>query len=402
MKILHILDHSLPLQSGYVFRTIGILKAQRDLGLETFHVTTPKHTAQVKGSIESVDGWDFYRTPFLRRGLAKLPVFHERAQMKATESRIEQLVKELKPDILHAHSPLLNAFPAERVGKRHGIPVVYEVRALWEDAAVDHGTTTEGSLRYRVTRGLETRAARRADAMTVICEGLRKDFVSRGIDAGKITVIPNAVDLEKFPVAGLPDEQLRSDLGLKDAWVLGFLGSFYGYEGLSLLLQALPKVIPAIPQAKVLLTGGGLEEERLRAQAKDLGLEDRVVFTGRVHASQVTRYYDLVDLLVYPRLSMRLTDVVTPLKPLEAMAQRRLFLASDVGGHRELIEDGVTGYLFKAGSVDALHQGILRAYEDRARHAAMGDAGRKFVETERNWKVSVARYLPVYEGLLNR
>jgi glycosyltransferase involved in cell wall biosynthesis len=236
-----------------------------------------------------------------------------------------------------------------RVGRRLGIPVVYEVRAFWEDAAVDHGTSREGGPRYRATRAMETYVFRHADAVTTICEGLRGDIIGRGIPAARVTVIPNAVDIEQFRQGGEPDPELRTRLGLDDARVIGFIGSFYAYEGLSLLLDALPRILEKAPDARVLLVGGGFQDAALRQQAQKLGIADKVVFTGRVPHAEVTRYYDLVDLLVYPRLSMRLTDLVTPLKPLEAMAQGRLLLASDVGGHRELIEDAHTsGACFRA------------------------------------------------------
>ena len=105
---------------------------------------------------------------------------------------------------------------------------------------------------------------------------------------------------------------------------------------------------------KLLLVGGGPEEERLRSQTAAAGLDDHVVFTGRVGHERVQAYYNAVDLLVYPRRSIRLTELVTPLKPLEAMAQERIFMASDVGGHRELIDDGETGFLFPADDAAGL------------------------------------------------
>src|SRR5207253_1226453 len=136
-----------------------------------------------------------------------------------------------------------NALPALKVGRRLGIPVVYEVRAFWEDAAVDHGTTREGSARYRVSRWLETRALRRAQHVFTICEGLRADIVARGLPQSKVTVIPNAVDVEAFGPGGAPDEALKSRLGLAGASVIGFIGSFYAYEGLDLLLDAMPALL---------------------------------------------------------------------------------------------------------------------------------------------------------------
>ena len=399
MKILHVLDHSIPLHSGYTFRTLSILREQRKLGWETFHLTSPK---QVNCSVpeEDVDGWHFYRTPPVTGLLGKLPGLGQNALMKQLETRLLEIATRLRPQILHAHSPVLNAIPALRVGRKLGIPVVYEVRAFWEDAAVDHGTTTEGSLRYALTRRLETSALRRASHVFTICEGLRTDIVGRGIPQEKVTVIPNAVDIESFEPGGEPDSALKAKLGLSDASVVGFIGSFYAYEGLDLLLDALPLILKHRPEVRLLLVGGGPQDAALKAQAQRLGLADKVIFTGRVPHDQVQRYYDLIDVLAYPRHSMRLTELVTPLKPLEAMAQGRVLVASDVGGHKELIRDGQTGVLFKAGRADALAQAVVNLLTNTKQLPGMRQAGREFVETERNWKNSVANYSAVYASLV--
>ena len=398
MRILHILDHSIPLHSGYTFRTAAILREQRALGWETFHLSSPKQGVTA-AMVEEVDGLTFHRTalpPPAASGVAEL------RQMRAVQARIEELARELRPDVLHAHSPVLNAIPAIRAGKKLGIPVVYEIRAFWEDAAVDHGTTTEGSVRYRVTRALETWALKRIDHAFTICEGLRRDIVGRGIAQAKVTVIPNAVDVEGFQLSGAADPVLRRQLGLEGATVLGFVGSFYAYEGLDLLLDAFPALLEKRPELRLLLVGGGPQDANLKAQALRLGVADKLIFTGRVPHSEVSRYYDQIDLLVYPRHSMRLTELVTPLKPLEAMAQGRLFVASDVGGHRELIRDGETGTLFKAGSADALAEAVLDMLAHRERWPAMRAAGRHFVEDVRNWKNSVANYAAVYRRLTDK
>jgi PEP-CTERM/exosortase A-associated glycosyltransferase len=400
-KILHVLDHSIPLHSGYTFRTLSILREQRKLGWETFHLTSPKHVGSTLLE-ETVDGWHFYRTPAAIGRSASLPLVREIALMRQVESRLEQLAKYLAPDILHAHSPVLNAIPALRVGRRLGVPVVYEVRAFWEDAAVDHGTTTEGSLRYRATRALETYALKHADHVTTICEGLRSDIVARGIPSANVTVIPNAVDIESFDPGGEPDQPLKETLGLTSCTLIGFIGSFYAYEGLDLLLDAFPKVLAHLPDVRLLLVGGGPQEGALKEQAKRLGIADKVVFTGRVPHQEVQRYYDLIDVLAYPRHSMRLTDLVTPLKPLEAMAQGRLLVASDVGGHRELIRDGETGMLFKAGSTDSLADTIMKLLVKREYWPELRQAGRRYVVEERNWARSVSNYCEVYGSLLRR
>lgn len=401
MRILHILDHSIPLHSGYTFRTKAILDQQRAFGWNTCHITSPKHAqaAKTNSSMEEVDGLRFYRTDMPTGLLSRLPIFNQLAIISALERRLDEVVREVKPDILHAHSPALNGEAAVRIGKRYGIPVVYEIRAFWEDAAVDHGTAKEWGLRYRLTRALETSVVKRADAVTTICEGLRHDLASRGVPQEKITVIPNAVDPSKFEFGGARDAVLAERLGLAGKRILGFIGSFYAYEGLSLLLNALPAICQALPDARLLLVGGGPQEENLKQQTQWLGLQDKVLFIGRVPHDQVQTYYNLVDVFVYPRLSMRLTDLVTPLKPLEAMAQGSLVVASDVGGHKELIQDGVTGRLFKAGDQDSLAQTVVGFLNDAASWPTYRQAGRRYVETERNWQASVSRYAPVYERL---
>lgn len=401
MRILHILDHSIPLHSGYTFRTLSILKEQRVLHWDTTHITSPKH-GDVAVSEECVDNWHFYRTAKARGVMAKLPILNQVAVINSLTRRLEQVAIRVKPDILHAHSPALNAIAALRVGRSLGIPVVYEIRAFWEDAAVDHGTSREWGIRYRLTRALESYAVKHVDAVTTICEGLRRDIVERGIPEERITVIPNAVNVESFDIHHAHDEALAEQLGLAGKQVLGFIGSFYAYEGLNILLQAFPSILAVRPDTRILLVGGGPQNAALKEQAKTLGIADKVIFTGRVSHDEVTKYYNLVDVLVYPRLKMRLTDLVTPLKPLEAMAKGRLLAASDVGGHRELIEDGKTGVLFEAGNPDALARGVLALLSDSFRWPELRKAARRFVETERNWRASVSRYKDVYAGVAGK
>jgi PEP-CTERM/exosortase A-associated glycosyltransferase len=399
MRILHVFDHSIPLHSGYTFRSRAILRHQHALGWETAHLTSPRHTRDGP-PVETVDGLTFHRTP--KPWLNDVPGLGELALMRATAQRLCALVPEIRPDIIHAHSPVLNAIPALKAGRRFNLPVVYEVRAFWEDAAVSHGNGRANGPRYALTRWLETRALKRADAVTTICEGLRGDIIARGIPADKVTVIPNAVDTDDFTGGGDPDPALAAELGLAGRTVIGFIGSFYGYEGLHLLLAAMPEILAKAPDTCLLLVGGGPEDDRLRAQAADLDLGGSVIFTGRVPHTDVQRYYDLVDLFVYPRINIRLTDLVTPLKPLEAMAQNKIVVASNIGGHRELIEDGITGTLFRPDDPTDLARTVLDVTAHRDGWPAQRQRARAYVETERNWAASVARYKPVYERLVKK
>lgn len=398
LRVLHVFDHSLPLQSGYVFRSLGILGAQRGFGWTTVHLTTPRYNAG-SPDVETVDGWTFHRTPKPQGLLARRPVAREALEMLGTRRRIDALVAEHRPDILHAHSPLLTGMPALLAARKAKLPIVYEVRALWEDAAVDLGTSKEGGPRYRITRALETWLLRGADAIVTLCQAMREELVSRGIPEQKITVVPNAVDLGHFGAPRPRDQALMKELGLEGRIVLGFIGSFYHYEGLDILLEALPTIRQRVPQAALLLVGGGPEAEKLACLTKSLGLDDAVRLTGRVPHEAVRRYYDLVDFFIYPRRSMRLTELVTPLKPLEAMAERRIVIASSVGGHRELIRDAVTGYLFRPDDPEALARRVIEAVCEIADHEPMRSAARRFVEEERTWAATASNYRPVYEAL---
>ncbi|GAB4273201.1 MAG: hypothetical protein Kow0092_28520 [Deferrisomatales bacterium] len=403
MKILHLLDHSLPLHSGYTFRSRNIFRCQRGVGLQPVVVTSPKHEASWKGEApeeEEIDGVRYFRSGPVGGGA---PVLAEIRLMKRLGRRVRDVAGREKPRLLHAHSPILNALPALRLGRRLHLPMVYEIRAFWEDAAVDHGTHREWGLRYRLTRALETRACRRADAVVTICEGLRADLVARGIPAEKITVVPNAVDPDELrPVPR--DPALRQCWGLAPGdFVVGFLGSFYHYEGLDLLLHALASLtgVPTSrrPNVRAVLIGGGQEDAGLRQLAGDLGVSDRVVFTGRIPHGEVPGAYAACDALVLPRKPIRLTELVTPLKPLEAMALETPVIASDVGGHKELIRDGETGLLFPAGDPQALADRIATLAQNPDLAARLVENGRAWVTSERTWGRNGEMYRGVYGRL---
>jgi glycogen(starch) synthase len=401
IRALHILDHSLPMHSGYTFRTRAILKAQQRLGIEVRGITGLRHT-QPSAAAEEADGLLFHRTP----GVATGPVgLREWREVGLLASAIEKLVEDWRPDVLHAHSPALCGQAAARVARRQGIPLVYEIRAFWEDAAVGNGAIKANSLRYRLTRQLENFVVRQADAVVTICEGLRGDLVARGTAPERITVVPNGVDLALLGTPAEPEPELARALDLVDAQgrpcpMVGFIGSFYDYEGLDVLIDAMALLVRDHPEARLLLVGGGPCEDALRQRAAASPAAQAIRFVGRVPHDQVERYYALTDVLAFPRKRSRLTDLVTPLKPLETMAQGKLVCASDVGGHRELIEDGVTGRLFAPDDPQACAEALASLLTHRERWPALRDAGRRHVETRHDWARNAARYQVVYQTLL--
>ncbi len=395
-KVLHVLDHSLPLHSGYTFRTRAILKAQAAAGLEVRGITGQRHLADGPDP-EAADGITFHRTPGIASGPPGLREWREISQLTAA---IERICDEWQPDILHAHSPALCGQAALRVAQRRGLPLVYEIRAFWEDAAVSNGTGSEGNLKYRLTRKLEDHVVAGADAVATICSGLKDDLVARGTDPARIFISPNGVDLSLFGAEVPRDAALASKLGLGDGPVIGFIGSFYDYEGLDDLIAAMPALIAAQPKARLLLVGGGPCEPALRAQSEASPAAAAIHFIGRVPHSEVERYYALMDIMAYPRKASRLTELVTPLKPLEAMAQGKLVAASNVGGHRELIADGVTGTLFAPDDPAACAAALATLLSQRDSWEAIRAAGRGHVAASHDWARNIHRYLAVYQTLL--
>lgn len=396
-RILHVLDHSLPLHSGYTFRTRAILKAQQAAGLEIRGITGLRHTAAGPDP-EEIDGLLFHRTP---GGAHGPPGLREWREIALLVEAIGKLAETWQPDLIHAHSPALCGKAALTAARRIGVPFVYEVRAFWEDAAVSNGTAREGSLKHRLTRALENHVVAGADAVVTICQGLKDDLVARGADPARMTICPNGVDLELFGSPASRDRALAESLGIGSGPIIGFIGSFYDYEGLDDLIAAMPALIAAEPKAKLLLVGGGPCETALREQAAASPAAGAIRFVGRVPHAEVDRYYGLIDIMAYPRKAGRLTELVTPLKPLEAMAQGKLVAASAVGGHCELITDGVTGTLFEPGSPAACASALAGLLADRTCWDARRTAGRAHVAACHDWGRNVRRYLDLYRDLLS-
>lgn len=398
MKVLHVLEYSRPNISGYSLRSDAIIRHQREIGLETAQLTSQRYQ-EFKNLEEDVDGVLYQRTERSNSFLSRIPVIGYFEHINHLAKRIEKAVIADTPNIIQTHSPMFNALAAIKVGRKYNIPVCYEVRALWEDAAVDTGKTKEGSIKYRIIKAIEQSAFEKADAVSCICQGLKNDLIKRGIPENKLYVTPNAVDIANFQPSTSRDTELEQSLNLAGKKVLAFVGTFFKYEGLAYAISAMQKIAKQRSDIHLLLVGAGNELENLKTQVVQSGLESAVTFVGRVPFEEVSRYYSLADLMVFPRESIRLTELVTPLKPLESMAQFKPVLASDIGGHRELINDNSTGFLFAADSADAMADKILTIIDDDELLQQVSEAGLNFVREERNWLNTAKQYLPVYQRL---
>lgn len=392
MKVLHVLDHSLPYSSGYSFRSDYIIRAQKRLGLSPVVLTSPKHE-DFKLECETVEGVDYHRLRWPRFS-ARVHLVKQVACYAVLTKAIGRLAEDLKVDVIHAHSPSTNGLAAARAALKLRLPVVYELRYYDEDAAVDRGKTSYNSLRYRLTRRLEQSALEKATRVTTISNALRADLISRGIDAARIFEIPNGVDTGYFQPQE-PDAELFARYGLAGKTIIGFIGSFYFYEGLEHLIDAMILLLAKRSDVKLLLVGEGEAEPMLRKRVPGQ-LWDYFVFAGQTPHADVRRLYSVMDILVYPRVRSPLTELTTPLKPLEAMAMEKVVVGSDVGGLRELLSDGETGFLVEPENPHALAKRLSSLIESATVRRAMGRRAREFVARERDWEMIVSCYLNVY------
>ncbi len=387
MRVLHILDHTRPIISGYSSRTHYILSWQKSIGIHPTGLSSPLYNTDEDEKV--IDGVRYLRCNSWSFSSKTKRLFY----FYFFRKRIKKLLLQEKFDLLHAHSPSLCGISAI-LAKNKNIPFIYEVRAFWEDAAVDQGRIKEGSLKYKIYKRSEDFVLKRANAIVVICKGLKEELVKRGFDEDKIFIVPNGIDLNMFDHKKVKENDLRKKLNISDEAVVGFIGSFYRFEGLDLLIRA----VEDLNQIKLLLVGDGEKFLELKKLVSKRGLGSKVIFTGRVPHQEVINYYSVMDLLVYPRKDERITRIVTPLKPLEAMALGKVVIGSDVDGVKEIIGEGkeAGGILFKKEDVDDLkskikmvlnNKNIKRYFEKKALERAK----------KRSWDKVIKRYLDVYE-----
>lgn len=398
MKVLHVLDTSVPDTSGYTTRARYLTVAQKSLGVEPVVLTSERFQGYSGASRETIEGIRHYRSHPRDGFVRKIPLVAELDEIRELRQRVADVVSEQDPDIVHAHSPSLIGAACEGCCRERNLPFVYEIRAFWEDAAVDRGAVSQRSLRYALRRHHETFVAKRADAVITICDGLRQDLEKREVGADRIRVVPNGVDHERFrPISA--DRSLEKELGCSDKVVIGFIGTFFHFEGLQHLVRAMKRIVADEGNAVLLLVGEGQMYRELQALTRDIGLEDHVLFTGRVPHDQVLRYYSIMDMLVYPRISRRITELVTPLKPLEAMSMAKPTVMSDVGGLRELADAPDVAKFFEAGNDEDLARQCLSLCSDPELRERLGRNARRNVVANWGWEERAEETIDIYRGL---
>ncbi|WP_308287148.1 glycosyltransferase family 4 protein [Actinomadura parmotrematis] len=392
--VLMFVTNALPVtNAGYTVRTHRVALAQRELGLAPHVVTRPGYplgqgVRDARARVD-VDGVPYHRL------LPWLPAADPVRDVAQGARLAGRLIDELRPGVLHAVSNHQNAAVALAAGRRHGLRVVYEVRGFLEDSWLsrDPAHSPDDDF-YRLTRALETRRMAEADAVVTLGEAMRAEIVSRGVDPAKVFTVPNGVDdafLEPLP-DGAP---LRAELGIApDATVVGLTSSFYGYEGIGTLIDAAALLRDRGTPVVLLLVGDGPERGALERRAAERGV--RAVFTGRVPVAAVRGYHAVLDVFAVPRTADRVCQLVTPLKPIEAMAGGIPVIASDVKALREIVEPGVTGTLTLPEDPGAWADSLGSLIYSPERRRKIGQAGRDQVRAERTWRAVASRYRAAY------
>lgn len=401
-RVLHVQDHSWPVHTGYSLRSLYMVIAQQGLGLQPQVLTGPLQLADDPQATDAVvEGIPYWRTPC--NGLLsnwaitrRRPVLREATVVRLLRRRIIELLDREPADIIHAHSPALCGLAALQAARARNLPFVYELRAIWEDAAVDQNKTHTRSLRYIFSRKLENYVVHRADAVVGIGQSILDELAARKADPAKLFHVPNGVDPEKFSPRPR-DNGLAAELGLGGELVLGFIGSLYRWEGVAWLVKAFTELRRRGIPCKLLIVGDGEEMPAIRAAVRESFSEDLIHIIGRIPHDQIERYYSVVDVLVYPRHSIRLTELVTPLKPLEAMALGKAILGSSVGGIRELVKHEATGLLFRADDIDDFCRQAGRLLRQEELRRDLGVRAREEILQEKDWKIIACRYRAVYD-----
>lgn len=404
-RVLYILHNSLPYNSGgYATRGHGLMCGVKQLGWDVQVITRRGYPHDRKGmselptdTLQMVDDVPYHRLIELEKGYGQINIA---AYLEAYANDLARKVVELRPSILHAASNHLNGLVSNAVARHFNLPSIYEVRGLWEITRISRQPEFEGTEYFEMMSRLEAQSAEEADVVFTITHALSDEMQRRVDGLDDVGFLPNGVHANRF-LPTEPDLELKASLGMdQDTVVLGYIGSLVSYEGLDLLIESIPEVkqITDTP-FKLMIVGDGAYMEKLQNITQDLGLSDDVMFVGRVPHEDVERYYSIVNIAPFPRLPQPVTEMVSPLKPFEAMAMEKAVLASNVQALSEIVIHNETGLLFTKGDSSDLAEKLACLIEDGELRTVLGKNSRSWVCENRDWKIISKELNEVYAKL---
>lgn len=404
MKVLHVLDFSLShRQSGYSLRSQSILDAQKKIGMTPIVLTRSGGSSDIE-TINNIPHWhnnpekhwEHISTRLGAFQLPSTPYLYQKSQNIQFGKWMTHIISKEAPEIIHVASPERNARIAIEMGHHYGLPVVYEVRGLWHESSVAQGWIDEHSDTYQKQHEMHIKAMQDADAVVTLSKVLKAECIREGIEPKKIFVVPNGVSKISFGQKEKNDD-LAQALGITPSdVVLGYVGLVRSLEGLDGLLQVCQKLQTQHPNVKILIVGDGRDLNRLKQQAQQLGISNKVIFTGEIPHAAIDTYYTVIDIIVIPRTRNRVTELVTPIKPYEAMAKSKALIVSDVAALLETIIPNETGLTFQANNINDLARACQELIQDEDRRKNMGLRGQKWIQRHRTWASLIKRYKTVY------
>lgn len=401
-RLCYVLHNSLPYSSGgYATRAQGVAKGLLAAGLDPICITRPGFpvdTTAVKSSdvpeVRDVEGIPYHHIAEPSR-----KQFKGQGYIQMASKALKQKFMDLRPQVVMAASNYLTSLPAQIAARELGIPFIYEVRGFWEVTRISREPEFLHTTAYAEMAGLEALSAREADHVFTLTGPMREELISRGVPGDLITLLPNSCDPTRFHPRGR-DRELASRLGIADhVPVIGYIGSFVQYEGLENLAQACAILSRRGQDFRLLLVGnenvsgndrGPITQEILRV-ADEEGLADKLIMPGRVPHEEVEAWYSLIDIAPFPRKPQPVTEMVSPMKPLEAFAMEKAVVASSVRALTEMVQHEETGLIFEKGNVQALADTLARLIADPELRERLGKAGRQWVERERTWEGTARR-----------
>ena len=400
-NILYVINNSLPYHSnGYATRAHGLLQGIHDyknisaitrLGYPHDLVKFRENEYINKHKIDNIK---YYHLTSDKYWLNYMPLDN---YLEKYSDYLVEFINQNDIELIHSASNFVNGLAANQAAKKAGIKCIYEVRGLWEITRISRQPQWENSEHFNMIKRLETQAAQSADQVITITYALKEELIRRGIDGNKISVLPNGVNSTVFQPLK-KDLKLMKQLNIKENdVVIGYIGSIVEYEGIDLLVEAIAKLKSKnILNFKFLLVGDGRYFENIKNMIKKLNVEDLIIVTGRVPHEDVENYYSLIDIAPLPRKALPVSEMVSPLKPFEAMAMGKIVLGSSVAAIAEIIKDGFNGMLFEKSNVEDLTTKLEILIQDKSLRKKIGHNARRWVEKERDWKVLSKKLIDIY------